>query len=196
MTEEYRDARDTDKAVDEDQAMKIALRKLVYGIAGNEIDPTECGVVEAAARTVDHVQSLEEENEELRQRVVELRDKTEKMNKVSDLYQDVSKRAAAKRDRQAGIILQHAARVMTKNGRQEYDAGRIVDVLEQIEEIHRSNSYEVMDRAKEIVGDDDICWVKKEARSSPRNTRLIVKSPSDLPETVGGVRVHEGVLSE
>lgn len=195
MSDEYQDARETDEAVDEDQAMDIALRKLVYGIADN--DPTECGVVEAAARTVDHVQALEEENEELRQRVVDLRDKTKKMNRAADLYQDISKRSSTVRDRQAGIILRHAARLMTNGGRQEYDSGRIIDVLEGAEEqIHRSNTYEVMDTAEELVADGDICWKEKESKSSQRNTRLIVTSPDDLPETAGGIRVHEGVLSE
>lgn len=196
MSEELRDARETDESAPDDVAMDIALRKIVYGLAGDDVDPTECGVVEAAVHAVDRVETLEAENEALRQRVVELRDETQKMGRAADLYQDVSQRIAAKRDRQAGIILQHAARV-SPAGREEYDAARIRDVLKAAdEEIHRSNTYDVMDTAAEIVDDTSTCRVQKEDRSSKRNTRLIVSEPTTLPETVGGIRVHEGVLRE
>jgi len=79
-------------------------------------------------------------------------------------------------------------------GREEYDGSRIQDVLEAAEEekIHRTNTYAVMEKAEQLVDDRDLCRVQKESRSSSKNTRLIVKSPTDLPETVAGVRIHEG----
>ncbi|MDQ2052949.1 hypothetical protein RBH26_21130 [Natronolimnohabitans sp. A-GB9] len=198
MTDDYADARHADQSLDEDAAQEIAFRKLIYGLAGDEIDPTECGPVEAAQRSVDRVERLEEENEQLRQRVVELRDQVEKMNRAAEFYQDVARKSAAKRDRQAAIVLKHAANVTASGaGRQEYDGSRIQDVLEAANEtIHRTNTYAVMEKAEELVDNRDLCRFQKEPRSSSKNTRLIVKSPTDLPETLAGVRIHEGVLSE
>lgn len=196
MTDEYADARHADESLDEDAANDVAFRKLIYGLAGDEIDPTECGPVEAAQRAVDRVEGLEKENEQLRQRVGELRDQTEKMNRAAEFYQDVARETAAKRDRQAAIVLKHAANVTASGGRQEYDGGRVQDVLEAAsEKIHRTDTYDVMEKAEEIVGDQNLCWMQNEPRSSPKNTRLIVKSPTELPETLAGVRIHEGVLS-
>ncbi|ELZ12478.1 hypothetical protein C478_10391 [Natrinema thermotolerans DSM 11552] len=197
MTDDYADARHADESLDEDAANDVAFRKLIYGLAGDEIDPTECGPVEAAQRAVDRVEGLEEENEQLRQRVVELRDQVNKMNQAADLYQSVARKSAAKRDQQAAIVLKHAARVTGgATGREEYDGGRIQDVLEAADvDIHRTNTYDVMEKAEELVGDKSICRFQKESRSSSQNTRLIVKSPTELPETVAGVRIHEGVLS-
>ncbi|WP_135535399.1 hypothetical protein [Halostella pelagica] len=197
MTDEYAEARRADNALDEDGADDMAFRKLIYGFAGDDIDPSECGPVEAAERAVDRVNDLEDENEELRQRVVELRDQIDKMNRAAEFYQDVARKTAAKRDRQAAVVLKHAANVTNGVGRQEYDAGRIVDVLEAADEdIHRTNTYAVMKKAEELVDDSDRCRFQKEPRSSSKNSRLIVKSPTELPETLAGVRIHEGVLSE
>lgn len=197
-SDEYTDARRADESLDEDAANEFAFRKLIYGLAGDEIDPTECGPVEAAQRSVDRVERLEEENEQLRQRVIDLRDQINKMNRAAEFYQDVARKTAAKRDRQAAIVLKHAANVTASGaGRQEYDGSRIQDVLEAADEtIHRTNTYSVMKTAEEIVDDKSICRFKKEPRSSSQNTRMIVKTPSELPETLAGVRIHEGVLSE
>ncbi|WP_137288859.1 hypothetical protein [Natronorubrum halophilum] len=196
MTDDYADARHADESLDEEAANDVAFRKLIYGLAGDDIDPDECGPVEAAQRAVDRVDALEEENEQLRQRTIELRDQVNKMNRAAEFYQDVARKTAAKRDRQAAIVLKHAAKVTNAAGRQEYDGGRIQDVLEAADEkIHRTNTYAVMKKAEELVADCDLCRYQKEPRSSSKNTRLIVKSPTDLPETVAGVRIHEGVLS-
>ncbi|SEW10584.1 hypothetical protein [Natrinema salifodinae] len=197
MSDEYAEARRADEALDEDGANQMAFRKLIYGFAGDDVDPAECGPVEAAERAVDRVTTLEEENEQLRQRVVEFRDQVNKMNRAAEFYQDVARKTAAKRDRQAAIVLKHAARVTSgATGREEYDGNRIQDVLEAADvEIHRTNTYDVMEKAEELVGDKNVCRFEKEPRSSSRNTRLIVKSPTELPESVAGVRIHEGVLS-
>ncbi|WP_226040867.1 hypothetical protein [Natrinema sp. DC36] len=197
MTDDYADARHADESLDGDAANDVAFRKLIYGLAGDEIDPTECGPVEAAQRAVDRVEGLEEENEQLRQRVVDLRDQVNKMNRAAEFYQDVARKSAAKRDHQAAIVLKHAANVTASSvGREEYDGSRIQDVLEAAEEkIHRTNTYAVMEKAEQLVDDRDLCRFQKEPRSSSKNTRLIVKSPTELPETVAGVRIHEGVLS-
>lgn len=196
MSEDYSDARKADESLDEEQATDVAFRKLIYGLAGDEVDPTECGPIEAAHRAVDRVQLLEDENDALRERIGELRDQVRKMNRSAEFYQTVARRSAAKRDRQAAVVLKHAAGVNRTGSRQEYDSGRIVDVLEAAdEEIHRTNTYSVMEKAEELVDDETLCRVQKEPRSSSRNTRLIVKSPTELPETIAGVRIHEGVLS-
>lgn len=197
MSDDYAEARRADEALDDDGANEMAFRKLIYGLAGDEIDPGECGPVEAAERAVDRVNGLEDENEQLRQRVVELRDTVDKMNRAAEFYQSVARNSAAKRDRQAAIVLKHAANVSVSPGRQEYDGSRIQDVLEAADEkIHRTNTYAVMEKAEELVDRDDLCRVQEEPRSSPKNTRLVVDSPTDLPETIAGVRIHEGVLSE
>ncbi|QLK25433.1 hypothetical protein HYG81_15290 [Natrinema zhouii] len=196
MSDEYAEARRADEALDEDGANQMAFRKMIYGLAGDDVDPCECGPVEAAERAIDRVDALEEENEQLRQRVCDLRDQTEKMNRGAELYQTVARNSAAKRDRQAALVLKHATKVTSAAGRQEYDGSRIQDVLEAAEEkIHRTNTYAVMEKAEQLVDNRDLCRVQKESRSSLKNTRLIVKSPTDLPETVAGVRIHEGVLS-
>jgi hypothetical protein len=128
--------------------------------------------------------------------VIELRETVDKMNRAAEFYQTVARKTAAKRDRQAAIVLKHAANVSASPGRQEYDGARIQDVLEAADEkIHRTDTYDVMDKAEEVV-DDDFCRVKEEPRSSPKNTRLIVDSPTELPETIAGLRIHEGVLRE
>ena len=196
MSDSYKEARRADEALDDEPAERMALRKIVYGLAG-DVDPDECGFVEAAVRGVDRVERLEEENEQLRQRVRDLRDQTEEMNRGAELYQSVARNSAGKRDRQAALVLKHAVKVTARRGsHQEYNGDRIQDVLEAADEkIHRTNTYDVMEKAESLVGDRDLCRVQKEARTSSKNTRLIVKTPSDLPATVAGVRIHEGVLS-
>jgi len=196
MSDDYAEARRADEVLDEDDANQMAFRKLIYGLAGDDVDPAECGPVEAAGRTVDRVTSLEEENEKLRQRVCDLRDQIDQMNRGAELYQKVARNSAAKRDRQAALVLKHAAKVTGGTSRQEYDGGRIQDILEAADEkIHRTDTYDVMEKAEELVDDRDLCRVHEEPRSSSKNTRVVVKSPTELPETLAGVRIHEGVLS-
>ncbi|WP_323192392.1 hypothetical protein [Halostella sp. PRR32] len=197
MTDDYSDARHADESLDEAAANDVAFRKLIYGLAGDDIDPTECGPVEATQRAVDRVNDLEDENEQLRQRVIDLRETVDKMNRAAEFYQTVARNSAAKRDRQAAVVLKHAANVSVSPGRQAYDGSRVKDVLEAADEkIHRTDTYDVMDKAEEVVGDTELCRVKEEPRSSPKNTRLIVDSPTELPGTIAGVRIHEGVLRE
>ncbi len=192
------DARQTDELVGEDEAQTIALRKLIYGLVDDEVDPTEVGQVEGAVRVVQHIERLEDENDELREEVRRLRDTVREMQEAADLYQSVSHKSAATRDRQAAQLLKKAVTLgssPTASRRQEFDASRIQDVLDG--EVHRTNTYDVMDRAAELVGDENTCWVQKEPRTSSKNTRLIVDTSSDyIPKTVAGVRIHEGVLSE
>ena len=197
MNDEIADARQTDELLDEEQAQQIAVRKVIYALAGDDVDPAEVGHVEAAVRAVNRVERLENENAELREEMRRLRDRVRDMQDAADLYQSVSHKSAATRDRQAAKVLKIAVKrgsSPTASTRQEFDAGRIQDVLN--DEIHRTNTYRVMERAAELVDDEDICWVKKEPRSSSKNTRLIVETDTDnLPKTVAGVRIHEGVLS-
>ncbi|WP_245742072.1 hypothetical protein [Natrinema salaciae] len=55
VTQEYADARHADESLDEGVANDVAFRKLTYGLAGDDIDPTECGPVEAAQASSNSV---------------------------------------------------------------------------------------------------------------------------------------------
>lgn len=93
---DYTGARQADQDLDQDQAESMALRKLLYNLA--DVEPTDAGLVEAAARAVDRVDALETENEALRSRLQTVEgeldavrsigaEKTSKEEKVAQIVQ-------------------------------------------------------------------------------------------------------------
>ncbi len=93
MSRDYEEAANVDDAVDDDQAMDMAVRRLVHNIAGTAEDG-DVQVFEATARALDQLDKLQErvddleaENEELRTRLDKLGDigeeKTDKEQKIA-----------------------------------------------------------------------------------------------------------------
>lgn len=119
------------------------------------------------------IDDLEKENERLRDRVDELDERTQLLSNMaqSDDISIVSKRA--------GIVLQTLyAKAKTNKeksnskatAKEAADYNRVNDFLRT--ELSRTQCYEVMRRATEIVEQEDAVSFIKETKSSEKNTRL------------------------
>ena len=187
------EAQRLDEQLGEDEALEMGFRKFVYEVSEN--NPTEAGVYESAIVAANIVKQQGEDNEELREEVRRLREENNELRQASELYQNAHKRSAGLRETQAAAVLKAAFKATTQvdKDRVEWDVESIQKILDH--DIHRTNTYDVMDKAEDLVGNKKVCWKQKEPRTSSKNTRLIVDvSEYDLPKTIAGIRLNEEVL--
>lgn len=151
------------------------------------------GVLAQLREKSDTIAELEAEREECYRRIADLEDRVEKLETDDGLIHDVF-RDAARGDRtaQAAVCIRALVKQARRSDPQKasLDAGGIVDTLHG--EIHRSNTYDVMDAAERLV-DADSVYKQSEPRTSARNTRLVVDlDVDDVPAHAAGYELTEG----
>jgi DNA repair exonuclease SbcCD ATPase subunit len=151
------------------------------------------GVLAQLRQKSETISELEAEREECYRRIAELEQRVEKLEDDDGLIHDVF-RDAARGDRTAQAAV--CIRALVKRARRSdpqtasLDAQGIVDTLHS--EIHRSNTYDVMDAADGLV-DAGSVYKQPEPRTSSRNTRLVVDlEADDVPAQAAGYELTEG----
>jgi len=148
--------------------------------------------IQVARNASDEADELAEELAHERQRRKELESELEKITDDRELLNTVRRNAAGDRSAQAAICIQSLTRQARRNAknRASMDAEGCLDTLQG--NIDRTNTYDVFERAEELVENTEVVWYQKEDRSSKKNSRLIVNlDGGDLPAQVAGVDLTE-----
>jgi len=94
MSRDYEEAANVDDAVDDDQAMDMAVRRLVHNIAGTAEDG-DVQVFEATARALDQLDKLQERVDDLEAKNEELRTRLDKLGDIGEEKTDKEQKIAA-----------------------------------------------------------------------------------------------------
>lgn len=150
------------------------------------------GVLAQLRQKSETITELEAEREECYRRIAELEQRIEKLEDDDGLIRDVFQDAArGDRTAQAAVCVRALVKRARKSDPQtaSLDAQGIVDTLHS--EIHRSNTYDVMQAAEDLV-DAESVYKHEESRTSSRNTRLVVDlEADDVPAQAGGYELTE-----
>lgn len=129
---------------------------------------------------------LGDELDAFRNELADIRDRTEVFKHVNDV-------SGMDMDTRAALCVQTAY-----NEAQRNDANRGTLTVEEAYKaqgasIDRTRYYDVFVRAEELVGDDDLCFYKKEPRGHDPPSRLVVDlEAGSLPSRVAGVSLRGG----
>lgn len=137
--------------------------------------------------TEDKVQRIRDvtmsELEDLRQRVVEVEDRTRMFNPPAEQSKSTEYRAA--------LVLKNLANEAETEGIVARDYHGVIAANNG--EIRRSRAMQVMREVPTLVGDDDVCYVVEESRNAEQNTRVVLDlRQGTIPATAAGVRIHDG----
>lgn len=130
---DYQWASERDEKLPVDAAQNVALRKLLYEMAGVDIDG-ECGLIETALRVADRIDSLEQE-------VNELRDDVDNQAQVVDMLEDITQEKTTKEQKVAAIIRYTDQKRDDDNDKMRITPSEIRGLLD----VSRRYSYDLVD---------------------------------------------------
>lgn len=135
---------------------------------------------------------LENELKERDERLDTYEERIENLERRSKLLDRVLQHEDSSRKKRAALLLQVLYNdAMESNGSASMDARAGWENLNRT--VDRTTVYDIFDAAVEAVGDEDVCWVKRETKASKKNTRLILEPEEGaLPEQVAGVPLKGG----
>lgn len=118
--EEIETARQVDADVDEETAKDIAFRRLIYGLAGDDVDPDEAGFVEASKVAVHNYEMIKAENKRLRDEVAQLQAQTDMTTDGSETKEtkvrDIVQAAENRREGDQAVVMLTARDIVTATG--------------------------------------------------------------------------------
>ncbi|EMA29387.1 hypothetical protein [Halobiforma nitratireducens] len=143
----------------------------------------------------DRVDELEEELTEKDQRIRELKQTVESLEDRDRLMQEVHRNAADTPTKRAVRLIQTLNNEAVTNGQAGQEEHATMTAREAMKclggDVSRPTIYPTFDRAVELVGDDDVLEYRKEDRSSPKKSRLILDlEVGDLPSTIAGYDIR------
>lgn len=173
----------------------------------SELEATEAELAEArqeaeaalsvAKRAQRQVTELRDERDDLRDRVDDeldaFRDDLADLEDRTEVFKHVNDVSGMDMDTRAALCVQTAY-----NEAQRSDANRGTLTVEEAYKaqgasIDRTRYYDVFVRAETLVGDDDLCYYKKEPRGHDPPSRLVVDlEEGSLPSRVAGVSLRGG----
>lgn len=164
-----------------------------------EVESRIGSLSELAIANDGDIEALEQEVGSLRQEIDALRSD---LAEIQDIYQMLQPEEDTRKtkEQRAAITLASLYR-KAENARTDtaaLDAAGVATANN--EEIKRSYGAEVMEAVPELVGDRDVCWIIREERNAPDNTRVVLDlsnhGPSVLPASSGGVRIRGGATAD
>lgn len=143
---------------------------------------------------------VEEQNEWLEG---ELKDRDEQIERLegrldeyerrSDLLDRVAQSSASSRQEKAAVLLQvlHNDASSSSSNSASMDARAGWDNLNRT--VDRTTVYDVFEDIVDAVDDEDVCYIKRESRSSKKNTRIVLNlDEGHVPSEMAGVPITEG----
>jgi hypothetical protein len=132
---DYQAARKQDDEIPLENKQNIALRKLLYQLADlDEEEQDDCGLIEAALRVADRIDSLEDEMDELREQV-------ESQGQVVDMLGDIEQTKTTKEQKVATIV-----RFADQKRDDDNDVMRVVpQEIRGLLDVSRRYSYDLVD---------------------------------------------------
>lgn len=154
---------------------------------------------ELAIANDSDIENLEREVASLRQEIDALRGDLADVQDVYELLQPEADTRKTKEQRAAMTLATlYRKAENARNDTAALDAKGVATANN--DEIKRAYGAEVMEAVPELVGNADVCWIIREERNAPDNTRVVLDlsnhGPSTLPASSNGVRIHGGVTAD
>lgn len=137
------------------------------------------------------IESLEAEVASLREEIQALREDLADVQDLAELLTPGEDTQMSKEQRAALALATMYKTAMGGNGVATMDAGDVQTANQG--EIKRAWAFEVMEAIPALVDDEDVCWIIREERNAPDNTRVVLDlSEGSVPASAAGVRIHNG----
>lgn len=138
---------------------------------------------------------LEEELKKRDEHINELEHALNQLQTRTDLLDSIEQGSALRPEQRAAVLIQtlHNEAVNT-NGHASIDASGAVKALGgSVDRTLMYGETGTFQKAVELINDEDVIDLKRENRSSEKNTRLRLDlSEGDVPQTVAGVEIKGG----
>lgn len=135
---------------------------------------------------------LEEQLKERDERLDDLQEQVQELERRSELLDRVLQNENSSRKKRAALLLQVLFNeAVTSNGSASMDVRAGYENLNRT--VDRTSVYDIFEEAADAVGDEDVCYVVRESRSSKKNTRLVLEpEEGHVPTQIAGIPVKGG----
>lgn len=177
---------------DDQDTVEDRLNELENRVTGLEHDVKKQAEFAKTAQNTAEKALQKADNDDVREELQTLRQQLDQIEDRTDLLQQVKKASALTKTEQAAVCLQTlVTEAQNTNQRASMDVREATKTLGG--GVDRTNMYNVLPHAAELIDDEDTVWYKRESRGSDKNSRLIVDlTQGDVPAQVEGYDLTGG----